>query len=125
ERALGSYRFAWSTDFGEVPVSADTRQAIQKLAAELVHGGCKVDERNPDGFSFDEAWETWGEIAITERAATGGDRSRERVAALNATLGESWAVARGSAKGAHASIADYAAALTRRDALIATLERFF
>jgi len=84
-----------------------------------------VEERNPDGFSFDEAWETWGEIAITERAATGGDRSRERVAALNATLGEGWAVARGSAKGVKADVADYMAALTRRDRLITTLEKFF
>jgi len=47
------------------------------------------------------------------------------VAALNATLGESWAVARGSAKGMNATLADYAAALTRRDALITALERFF
>ena len=52
-------------------------------------------------------------MAIIERAATGGDRARERVAALNATLGERWAVARGSARGARASVADYAAALTR------------
>jgi amidase len=125
ERPLAAHRFAWSTSFGGVPVTGETREAIARLAAELTSAGCAVEERNPDGFSFDEAWETWGEIAIAERAATGAERSRERVAALNATLGESWAVARGSAKGAHASIADYAAALTRRDALIATLERFF
>lgn len=125
ERPLNSYRFAWSTNFGGVAITGDTRQGIQKLATELSRAGCKVEERNPDGFSFDEAWEAWGEIAITERAATGGDRSRERVAALNAALGESWAVARGSAKGMHATVADYMAALTRRDALITALERFF
>jgi amidase len=34
-------------------------------------------------------------------------------------------VARGSAKGARASIADYMAALTRRDGLISSIERFF
>ncbi|MFN2645258.1 MAG: amidase [Burkholderiales bacterium] len=125
ERALAAHRFAWSARFGDVPVSRDTAVAIQKLAVELARLGCAVDERNPDGFSFDDAWETWGEIAIAERAATGAERSRERVAALNATLGERWAVARGSAKGAHATIGDYAAALTRRDGLITALERFF
>jgi amidase len=125
ERALSAYRFAWSTDFGGVAVTADTKNAIARLARELVRAGCKVEERNPDGFSFDEAWETWGEIAIAERAATGGERSRERVTALNATLGETWAVARGSAKGVRATVADYMAALTRRDRLITTLERFF
>jgi len=105
--------------------SLETKAAIQKLAAALAGAGCSVEERNPDGFSFDEAWEAWGEIAIAERAATGAERSRERVAALNATLGDAWAVARGSAKGVRATIGDYMAALTRRDQLIAAIERFF
>jgi len=118
--AKDSYRIAWSADFGGVPVTRDTKDAIAKLAASL-----GAEQRNPDGFDFEQAWETWGEIAITERAATGGDRARERVAALNATLGERWAVARGSARGAQASVADYAAALTRKDHLIDVLEKFF
>ena len=118
--AKDSYRIAWSTDFGGVPVTRDTNDAIVKLAARL-----GAERRNPDGFDFEQAWETWGEIAIAERAATGGDRARERVAALNAALGEKWAVARGSARGAQATIADYAAALTRKDELIAKLEAFF
>jgi amidase len=114
------YRIAWSTDFGGVPVTRETKEAIAKLAAKL-----GAEQRNPDGFDFEQAWETWGEIAIAERAATGGDRARERVAALNATLGERWAVARGSARGAQATVADYMVSLTRRDQLIATLEKFF
>jgi len=124
-RPLKAHRLAWSADFGGVPVTRETKAAIQKLAAALAGAGCIVEERNPDGFSFDEAWEAWGEIAIAERAATGAERSRERVAALNATLGDAWAVARGSAKGVRATIGDYMAALTRRDQLIAAIERFF
>ncbi|MEA3193377.1 MAG: amidase [Betaproteobacteria bacterium] len=118
--AKDSYRIAWSTDFGGVPVTRDTKDAIAKLAAKL-----GAEQRSPDGFDFEQAWETWGEIAIIERAATGGDRARERVAALNATLGEKWAVARGSARGARAGVAEYAVALTRKDELIAKLEMFF
>jgi len=125
DRPLAAHRFAWSANFGGIPVTRDTSEAIRQLAGGLANSGCAVEERNPEGFSFDAAWETWGEIAIAERAATGGDRARERVAALNATLGDAWAVARGSAKGARASIGDYMAALTRRDALISALERFF
>ena len=125
DRPLAAHRFAWSANFGGIPVTRDTSEAIRQLAGGLANSGCAVEERNPEGFSFDAAWETWGEIAIAERAATGGDRARERVTALNATLGDAWAVARGSAKGARATIADYAAALTRRDALITALERFF
>lgn len=124
-KPLKAHRFAWSTDFGGIPVTRETRLAIEKLAAELARLGCAVEERNPDGFDFEAAWETWGEIAIAERAATGRERSAERVAALNATLGEQWAVARGSARGVRAGIAEYMVALNRRDRLIASLETFF
>jgi len=124
-RLLKNCRIAWSTDFEGIPVTRETRRAIEKLAGELARAGARVENRNPEGFSFDEAWETWGEIAIAERAATGGERSRERVAALNATLGEKWAVARGSAKGVNATVADYMVSLNKRDALITALEKFF
>ncbi len=125
ERPLAALRFAWSSDFAGVPVTADTRRAIANLAAELARHGARVEERNPAGFDFELAWETWGEIAIAERAATAPERVAERVAALRASLGDDVPVARGSARGARASIADYMAALTRRDALIGALEKFF
>jgi amidase len=124
-RPLRDCRIAWTADFAGVPVIHETKAALRKLAADLAKAGCKVEERNPDGFSYELAWELWGEIAIIERAATGGERSRERVRALNETLGTGWAVARGSARGLEATVGDYAAALTRRDGLIANLERFF
>jgi amidase len=44
---------------------------------------------------------------------------------LNAALGEGWAVARGSASGARATVADYMVFLNERDRLIGVLERFF
>lgn len=116
---------AWSVDFGGIPVSAETRNAIRNLASELLRLGCKVEERNPPGFDFDAAWECWGEIAMAERAATAPERVAERVAALHESLGEARAVARGSLKGAHGGLAGYAQALTRRDRLSAVLEAFF
>jgi amidase len=124
-RPLRECRIAWTADFAGVPVIHETKEALRKLAALLAQAGCMVEERNPDSFSYELAWELWGEIAIIERAATGGERSRERVRALNETLGNGWAVARGSARGLDATVGDYAAALTRRDGLISNLERFF
>ena len=125
EKALREHRFAWSADFAGVPVTRETKHAIRALAGELERAGCAVEECNPAGFDYEEAWETWGEIAIAERAATGRERSAERVAALNATLGERYAVARGSTRGIRAGVADYLLALNRRDRLIGALERFF
>lgn len=125
ERALASLRVAWSTNFGGIAVTQDTKRAIAKLAGDLERIGCRVEERNPEGFDFDLAWETWGAVAIAERAATAPERVAERVEALRKSLGEDVAVGRGSAMGARASVGDYMVFLNRRDALITTLEKFF
>ena len=123
-RPLSAFRFSWTTRFGSETPSRETVQALQSLAGRLSAAGCRVDERTPEGFDFDAAWETWGEIVIAERVVTQGEAARERVEKLRASLGD-LPVARGAAKGARASIADYMRALTRRDDLIASLERFF
>ena len=124
ERPLRHCRIAWSNDFNGLPVTEDTKQAIVKLAGKLAAAGCKVEERNPTGFNFDLAWETWGAVAIAERSATAPERVAERVAALHASLGDQVPVARGSAMGARATVGDYMTFLTRRDALITAFERF-
>ena len=121
---LSSLRFSWCTRFsGETP-SRETTEAIGTLAGRLSEIGCRVEERSPKGFDFDDAWETWGEIVIAERVVTQGEAARERVEKLHASLGE-LPVARGAARGARAGVAEYMIALTRRDRLITALEAFF
>jgi amidase len=123
QRPLSSLRFSWCAAFGSETPSRETAHALQSLAERLSAAGAKVEERSPAAFDFDAAWETWGEIVIAERVVTQGEAARERVEKLHASLGE-LPVARGAAKGARASIADYMIALTRRDRLIASLEQF-
>jgi amidase len=121
---LSSLEFSWCTRFaGEAP-SRETAEAITGLARKLAGLGAKVEERSPAGFDFDDAWETWGEIVIAERVVTQGEAARERVEKLKASLGD-LPVARGAARGARAGVAEYMAALTRRDRLISALEAFF
>jgi amidase len=124
ERALSSLRFAWTTQFGDQTPSRETGDAIGGLVKKLTELGCKIEKRVPAGFDFDLAWQTWGEIVIAERVVTQGDAARERVDNLSKALGD-LPVARGSAKGARATIADYMASLSARDKLITALERFF
>jgi amidase len=121
---LSSYRFRWTTRFGDETPSRETTAAITDLANKLSRSGASVENRGPAGFSFEEAWETWGEVVIAERVVTQGEAARERVEKLHASLGD-LPVARGAARGARASVADYMAALTRRDRLITALEAFF
>jgi len=122
--ALSSYRFRWTTQFGSEKPSRETTDAIASLANALSRIGCEAKEGAPVGFDFDDAWETWGEVVIAERVVTQGEAARERVEKLHASLGE-LPVARGAARGARASVADYMVALTRRDRLITALEAFF
>ena len=124
ERPLSSYRFCWTTRFGSETPSRETAQAITGMTAKLASLGAGMKERTPVGFSFEDAWETWGEVVIAERVVTQGDAARERVEKLHASLGD-LPVARGAARGARASVAEYMAALTRRDRLITALEAFF
>ena len=121
---LSSLTFSWSAQFaGETP-SRETSDALSVLAGKLSEIGCKVEKRSPAGFDFEDAWETWGEIVIAERVVTQGEAARERVEKLSAALGD-LPVARGAARGARASVAEYMIALTRRDRLISALEAFF
>ena len=122
--SLPALRFAWTTRFGAETPSRETANAIEELARKLTALGCQVENRTPRDFDFDLAWQTWGEIVIAERVVTQGEAARERVEKLRASLGD-LPVARGAAKGARASIADYMQSLSRRDRLIGALERFF
>ena len=121
---LSSLRFSWCTQFASETPSNETTRAITDLANRLSRLGARVENRSPIDFSFDDAWETWGEIVIAERVVTQGEAARERVERLHASLGD-LPVARGAARGARASVADYMVALTRRDRLITALEAFF
>jgi amidase len=124
QRPLSSLRFFWCTQFaGEAP-SRETTEALGSLARKLSDIGCKVENRSPAEFDFEQAWETWGEVVIAERVVTQGEAARERVEKLRASLGD-LPVARGAAKGARAGVADYMVALTKRDKLITALETFF
>jgi len=79
-RELRTMRFAWSTDFGGLPVTRDTKTAIEALATALSRLGCRVENRLPPKFDLNAAWELWGEIVIAERAATASTRWFERAA---------------------------------------------
>jgi amidase len=124
DRPLNMARFAWTDDFGGVPVTNDTRNALRAFVEELQRSGCQIEQRAPDGFDLATAWETWGEIVLSERAATAPEQAAERLAALGAEPDSPVALYRGMARGARATIQQYAESLTRRDALIMALEDF-
>jgi amidase len=59
-------RIAWSDDFGDVPVSLETRTALEKFTAKLIQAGYTVQKINPPGFDFKTAWNAYGRVIDME-----------------------------------------------------------
>lgn len=123
-KSLRECRFAWTDDFGGVPVTAETSAALKSLAEKLKAKGCHVERASPAGFDFDSSMETFGEIM----GAEGGVQTSALLLLLSRLgfrliFGNSpWA--RGVVRGQSLSMRRYAAALTRRDAFITQMESF-
>jgi len=125
-RPLSSCRFAFSDDFGGVPVTASIRVALEKLALELTALGCHVERLNPPGFNFTEAWEIFGELVATQLYSRESDLALWLwwMLSLASPVIPGGPIARGYARGAGLSLRRNSIALTQRDALISVMERF-
>lgn len=101
-RDLSSLRLAWTDELGDTPVSADTRAALAGLADQLEVAGALVERRAPDGFDFDTAWKACVQLFEAEISPS-----------APAEVAAKW------------TMQEYTRLLTKRDALIGTMERFF
>ena len=131
-RPLEKLRLAWIDDFAGMPLSSETRTALEELAGGLEARGCTVKRLNPPGFDYEEAWRTFGEISGCEFGASTSLTSR--------ILGRLWGpvvadvlgpwllrddpISRATVRGRGLGVRGYMEALTRRDSLIEALERF-
>jgi amidase len=128
ESLLTHYRFAWTDDFGGVPVTADTRRILEKLAIKLEALGCRVERCSPPNLNVVEALRTYGAIVGTELGIAEPllKRSLAPIFAnvMGSLLPESPLV-QGILQGAKLKLRCYVEALTQREALIGQLDAFF
>jgi amidase len=124
ERPLEELRVAWTDDFGGLKVSAETRDALEKAAASLAQRGVKVERRSLPGFDFESAWQTWGELLGAEIGAPMPIHYRLLFQLQFRVMHGQDPMGAAVVRGAGFSIRQYAAALSRRDALIVAMERF-
>ena len=125
ERALRKYRIAWTGDFGGVPVTAETGAALETLAGTLDQLGCRVERRQPPGFDFTGAWQTWGEVVGAEVGAAMPAHLRFLFRFLFLTMRGGGPINRGIVRGTgRLTKQRYLRALARRDTLIMAMERF-
>ena len=124
QRPLRECRFAWTDNFGGIPVTAETRTVIEKLAVTLEQLGCRVEQCSPPGFNFTSALETFGEICGTEIGATTPPLKRFLLGIVLRTRSSREPLVRGLVKSAALSMRRYVEALETRDAFIAGMEQF-
>jgi amidase len=124
ERPLREYRFAWSDNFGGIPVTAETRIAIEKLAVTLEQLGCRVEHCNPPGFNFTAALENFGEICGSEIGVTTGPHKRFLLSMVLRARSFDEPLFRGLVKGAALSMQRYVEALSKRNTFITVMEQF-
>jgi amidase len=122
-RPLSTLRFAWSDDFGGLPISSETRDGLARLAGSLQQAGCLVERQNPADFDFHEAWRTYGQIYGAMIYSTMPGVTRFFIRRLGPLMFRD-PIFRPAARSATASAQTYFAALHRRDKLINALERF-
>lgn len=125
-RSLKEYKFAWTTDFDNVPVSRETQITLETVAHRLEHLGCQVECTSPSGFDFHAALTTYGVICGTELGALEPSIKRLLYTCL-APFSDRFsggAVAQGLLRGAAGSLQVYLEALTKRDDAICQMEAF-
>jgi amidase len=122
-RDLRTYRFAWTDDFGGMPVSDQTRAALAGLARALEAAGCVVERRSPE-IDFAQVWDAWGGLLGAEVGAEIPVSARVMTALHFRSMRGDSAINRGIVRGLWGRMTDYALALSMRDRMMATVERF-
>lgn len=123
-RELRTYRFAWTEDFGGLPVTRETRGALEKLARTLEGLGCKVERRGPPGLDYDELWEVWGRVLGAEVGSEMQALARFVISVrFNAMRGQA-ALNRGVVRGMRTSMTEYIEALAIHDRITGQVESF-
>ena len=122
-------RIAWTRDFGGAPLSADSRQVIERLGSDLARAGaCSAACAEPAGFDYDEAWYVSGVClgAMNSLLQPPFVRGiRRLIGPLLSVCGPRDALMQGLATGASQRTGRIRDALIRRERLIDQIERFF
>ncbi|HEY9667958.1 MAG TPA: amidase [Coleofasciculaceae cyanobacterium] len=127
QRPLKDYSFAWTDDFAGVPITADTRSTLEKLAIQLEELGCRVEHCSPPRLDFREALRTYGEIVGTELGVSEPRLLRSLIPLIKTGLSARLSndpLTHGILQGARLNFRSYVEALNRRDVVIGQMEAF-
>jgi amidase len=127
-KPLRDLRIAWTDEMSILPISADTRAAIQTLACKLSDASATVARHTAPNIDYAEAWELAAEALATINTLMQPSlmRALRRIGSpLLALHPPSHFVLRGFVHGAAVHPERIVHVLAQRDALITQIERFF
>ncbi|MDJ0732753.1 MAG: amidase [Nostocaceae cyanobacterium] len=128
--SLRGLKVAWTEELGNVPVCDDTKNCLQNLVSKLSDAGCEVAAVTPTEFNFTEALQVWGHIQGFEAIPL--LPKLIRVTPLRRFLPHLYwrhffdasPISSSLASGMEMDAHGYFEALTKRDKLIAAMEKF-
>lgn len=120
-----SYRVAWTDDFGGMPVSADTRAALERTAAALQQAGLRVEKASPSALDFDRIWFAAGELYAGTISQGMSDEVRNGWLDTLRTTARDGALEAGCCRGAELSYKSWFNSIAVRQDLILQLRKFF
>ena len=131
---LPDLRIAWTNGYDFLPISKDTRLAIQSLTNSLSQAGCYLEECNPTDLDWEEALANYSAFAAYELFASAsklgilsGMRTgivTEFYARTQTAFKSGTPLAKKGNLAFPPSLAKYNAVLTERDRQIAQMDRF-
>ena len=124
-KPFSHYRVAWTDDFGGVPVTDETRAALERTASALEARGCRVDKVSPAGLDFEQVVGAAAEVFSGTIAQ--GMRDEDRLAWLSEveSTAADGAMEAGRLRGLQLDYASWFRAMAVRLELIVQLRSFF
>ena len=122
-RSLKAYQIAWTTSFGGISASRETRDVLEKVIESLSEQGCQVEKASPSNFNYTVAWENYGELTGAWLAT----RPIPTLPTLKNNLRKLIAggsVIKGALRGARLKLKQYGAALARRAVFVQQMDSF-
>lgn len=122
-RQLAGLRIAWTDDVGGIPVTAQTRDALARLAQALAAAGCQVRRAAPATIDIEQAWRIYGHLygamvfAMQPRAARLAIRVLGPAIFRDPIFGS-------SARAVNLNARQYLRTLAQRDEVLWALESF-
>ena len=133
DKSRESLRIAWTPELGNLTVDREISLALTNFVSRLAEAGYQVEQRIPEEFDFDAAWQTYGESYGQEILASQTVITWDNILT---TLKINYCkfkvdrqyrnspIERGFTKAFPLNLNKYMQALTKRDRFIAQMDRF-